>query len=43
MLTMSRVVMDTIREPKKGVILSRLNARKIQASELSIPVLPEAC
>ena len=32
--------MDTIQEPQEGVILSRLSATKIQASELSIPVYP---
>ena len=42
MLTMSRVAMITTREPQEEIILSRLSAKKIQASERSIPV-PLVC
>ena len=38
MLTMSRVAMVTTREPREQMTSSRLSARKIQASEHSIPV-----
>ena len=38
MLTMLRVAMITTRKPQEEVILSRLCARKLQASEHSIPV-----
>ena len=31
--------MDTIREPRGEMIISRLSAKNIQTSELSIPVL----
>ena len=41
-LTMSRVAMITTREPQEEIILSPLSAKKIQASEHSIPV-PLAC
>ena len=38
MLTMSRVAMITTREPQEEIILPRLSAKKIQASEHSITV-----
>ena len=42
MLTMSRVAVVTTREPQEEMTLLRLSARKIQASEHSIPV-PLVC
>ena len=42
MLTMARVAMIITREPQEEMIVSRVSARKIQASKHSFPV-PLVC